>query len=97
MADTYLDDIRISTVFLDSEHNPLPDARPALFETEVNIRGEAHPMRRYAVWEDAEAGHAEFVAMIQAEVDRAGGSLGEAAKMVWSRLLQRLKSDQSAG
>ncbi|WP_208605136.1 hypothetical protein [Pseudomonas abietaniphila] len=90
MADTCLDDIRVSTVFLGLEHNPLPDGRPALFETEVNVNGEANPLWQYATWEDAETGHAKIVGMIEAEIERVGGSSGEAARTVWERVAQRM-------
>ncbi|MFW7348337.1 MAG: hypothetical protein ACODTU_19800 [Pigmentiphaga sp.] len=92
VADTRLDDIRVSTAFLGLEHNPLPDGRPALFETEMNVNGEANPLRRYAVWEDAEAGHAEIVRMIKAEIASAGGSSGESARKVGERVVQRIQT-----
>lgn len=86
VADTRLGDIRVTTVFMGLEHNPLPDGRPTLFETEINIHGKASPLDRYAVWEDAEAGHAQVVRMIEAEIESVGGSSGEAAQAIWERI-----------
>lgn len=90
VAQTWLGDVRVSTVFLGLEHNPLPDGSPALFETEVHVNGTANPVRRYAVWDDAEAGHAEIVAMIEAEIAKTDGSLDGSAGIAWDRVSKRL-------
>ncbi|HFH4040232.1 hypothetical protein C1I89_28140 [Achromobacter pulmonis] len=79
VAETWVDDVRISTVFLGLDHNHLPDGDPILFETEV-----------YA-WENAEAGHAELVAMIQTEMAAESVQAGGA----WDRVFKRLVADQS--
>ncbi|WP_199770982.1 hypothetical protein [Achromobacter sp. AONIH1] len=58
----------------------------------MNVNGEASPLGRYAAWEDAEAGHAEIVRRIKAEIAEVGGSLGEAAKTVWEGVAQRMQT-----
>jgi hypothetical protein len=65
----------VSTVFLGIDHNHFGDGPPILFETMVfaNPKGAAFPdeldglMRRYATWDEAEAGHAEVVAEVRAQ------------------------------
>jgi len=71
VAETWIDDICISTVFLGLDHNPLPDSDPALFETMVFANDADHQMRRYFIWEEAEAGHAEMVSLIREEMEDA--------------------------
>lgn len=87
VARTWIDDVRVSTVFLGLAHSPLPDGSPALFETEVYAHDGAEPVRRYATWEDAESGHAELVALIQAEAAVTQVKANEAWGKVFSRLL----------
>lgn len=87
VAETWIDDIRVSTVFLGLNHNPVPGADPALFETMVFVDGEPNQERRYFIWEEAEAGHAEMVADIRAEMARAHVH----AEMAWRTLSGRLR------
>ena len=60
VAQTYIGDIQISTVFLGLDHNH-DGPPPLVFETRV-FRG---PMKdwcdRYSTWEEAEKGHQEIV------------------------------------
>ncbi len=58
----------VSTVFLGLDHSFGFGGPPLLFETMVfGDYGEAErfPMLRYATWDEAEAGHAETVAIVQ--------------------------------
>jgi len=61
------DDAHVSTVFVGLDHNFLGVGPPLLFES--MIFGGAHDgeQRRYATWAEAEAGHAEFVALARME------------------------------
>lgn len=61
------DSCNVSTVFLviDHGHSMDPNARPILFETMV-FGGPLHEwQRRYATWDEAEAGHEETVALVR--------------------------------
>lgn len=91
VAQTWIDDVRVSTMFLGLAHSPLPDRSPALFETEVYTHHGAEPVRRYATWEGTESGHAELVAMIRAEVATTQVKGDEA----WGRVFDRLLVAQS--
>ncbi|WP_235430205.1 hypothetical protein [Cupriavidus pauculus] len=71
MSETWIDDIRVSTVVLGLDHNAVPGGDPALFETMVFVDGEPNSVRRYFIWEEAEAGHAQTVAEIRREMERA--------------------------
>lgn len=55
--------IRVSTVFLGIDHNYSMNGRPVLFETIVFVgrSGRDIDMRRYCLYEQAEAGHKEIV------------------------------------
>jgi hypothetical protein len=63
----------ISTVFLGLDHNFFGHGPPLLFETMAfaNPTGQTFPeeleglMRRYATWDEAEAGHADMVAEVR--------------------------------
>lgn len=87
VAETWIDDIQVSTVFLGIDHNAFPHADPALFETMVFSDDELHPVRRYFIWEEAEAGHAEMVAMIHTEKSAAAR-----AALAWEQVYERLKA-----
>ncbi|HDS1530812.1 TPA: hypothetical protein QEK88_000632 [Stenotrophomonas maltophilia] len=71
VSETWIDDIRVSTVVLGLDHNAVPGGDPALFETMVFVDGEPNSVRRYFIWEEAEAGHAQTVAEIRREMERA--------------------------
>jgi len=58
-------------VFLGIDHNPLPIGDPALFETMVFVGDSIYVARRYFIWEEAEDGHAEMVALIREQIDLA--------------------------
>jgi hypothetical protein len=63
VAETELPNGRVSTVFLGFDHNWYPEGPPILFETMVFLNNDdSQEQRRYATWEQAEAGHAEAVA-----------------------------------
>ena len=64
VAYTTIEDIRISTVFLGTDHR-FGDGPPLLFETLVfdgELDGE---MDRYSTWEEAEKGHDEMVKRVK--------------------------------
>ncbi|VFR47662.1 hypothetical protein BER2_4363 [plant metagenome] len=71
VAETWIDDVRVSTVFLSLDHNAFPGRDPALFETMVFVEGEPTSVRRYFIWEEAEAGHALTVGEIGREMEEA--------------------------
>ncbi len=86
VAETWIDDVRISTVFLGLDHSFLPGADPLLFETMVFVDGETHEMRRYFIWEEAEAGHAEMNGLIRAEMKAAQIRAAQAWAQVYARI-----------
>ncbi len=86
VAETWIDDVRISTVFLGVDHNFFPGHDPALFETMVFADEEDFRMERYFIWEEAEAGHAEMVALIRSEMEQAQSQAAAAWKVVMERL-----------
>ncbi|EJV1369474.1 hypothetical protein RXE43_006444 [Pseudomonas aeruginosa] len=86
VAETWIDDVRISTVFLGLDHNHGPGGDPLLFETIAFVDDTAHEMRRYFIWEEAEAGHAEMTALIRSEMEAAKVRAGEAWRQVYERL-----------
>ncbi|MBJ7223566.1 MULTISPECIES: hypothetical protein [unclassified Brenneria] len=89
VAETWIDDFRVSTVFLglDHNHNALSnDEVPVLFETMVFAGPDPlDTMRRYSLWEEAETGHAEIVAQLRQEMDTAQVAALEAWKALMAR------------
>lgn len=57
-------DVRVSTVFLGLDHSFRESGPPILFETMAFIGHEAAGQERYSTWEEAEAGHARWVAQV---------------------------------
>jgi hypothetical protein len=66
VALTIMGDIRVSTVFLALDHNFDAEwgADPILFETMVFRNGEGDECERYRTWDEAEAGHQRWVAIV---------------------------------
>jgi hypothetical protein len=62
-------DVCISTVFLGIDWQHRPDGPPLLFETKIFGGWKWDETRRYSTWEEAEAGHAEVVALALALVN----------------------------
>jgi hypothetical protein len=62
VRDTARDDVRVSTVFLGIDHGW--DGRRELFETMVFVNGSSVDCERYATWDEAEEGHARWVAQV---------------------------------
>jgi hypothetical protein len=60
---TEQDEVTVSTVFLGLDH-AWGEGPPALFETMVFINQSGSDMERYATWDEAEAGHARWVAKV---------------------------------
>jgi hypothetical protein len=70
VAETCFPGIRVSTVFLSLDHGFGNLGMPILFETMV-FGGLFHEEQwRYATWEEAEQGHADLVAMVEALLRR---------------------------
>ena len=88
MVETWVDDVRISTVFLGLDHNHGLSGDPLLFETMVFVDGVTHQMRRYFIWEEAEAGHAEMTELIRAEMQEAQVRAAQA----WEQVRARMKA-----
>lgn len=86
VAETCIDDVRVSTVFLALDHNPFSGSDPALFETMVFVDGISHQMHHYFTWEAAEQGHAEMVGLVRAEMDEAQAKVAQAWAVVAARL-----------
>ena len=62
-------DLHVSTVFLGIDHSWVEDGPPILFETMVLRGSEDVYMRRYATYDEAEAGHREVVSWLLAGLD----------------------------
>ena len=58
--------VSISTVFLGTDQSLLPGDPPVLFETKVFGGALDGDVRRYGTWDEAERGHREIVARIEA-------------------------------
>lgn len=87
VEETLIDDVRISTVFLGLDYNTRPTGDPALFETMVFVGDATYHMNRYFIWEEAEAGHAEMVDRIRAEMLTAQVE----AAVAWAMVSQQLQ------
>jgi hypothetical protein len=57
-------DVRVSTVFLGSDHNFSDRGPPLLFETMAFVGDNGFGQERYATWGEAEEGHARWVAEV---------------------------------
>lgn len=59
-------DVVVSTVFLGLDHGYLgsDDRLPVVFETMVFAADHGDDMERYCTWDEAEAGHARWVAKV---------------------------------
>jgi len=64
VAETIIQDVRVSTVFLGLDHNFSDDGPPVLFETMVFGGPEDGYGRRYSSWSDADRGHTEVVVRV---------------------------------
>jgi len=85
VADTRIDDVEVSTVFLGVEHNPNEAGQATLFETVVRVRDESRYLDRYPTWDEAMAGHERIVGRIRTTMQQ--DQLGAAA--AWDVLAQR--------
>lgn len=61
VGDDTVDGQRISTVFLNFDHNWNPDGEPVLFETMIFGGEYDEEMWRYSTWDEAKAGHDRIV------------------------------------
>lgn len=61
-------DITISTVFLGIDHRFMDDGPPLLFETMIFGGVHNEYQERYSTWEEAEAGHARAMALVEASL-----------------------------
>ena len=64
VRETIQGDVRISTVFLGLDHSFDGKGPPIVFETMVFQGEHGGEMERYCTWEEAEAGHARWVAKV---------------------------------
>jgi hypothetical protein len=65
VRDSFQGDVRVSTVFLGLDHSFASwEGRPILFETMVFVGHDGVAQERYSTWEEAEAGHARWVAKV---------------------------------
>ncbi len=71
VAQTYVGNRRVSTVFLGLDHNWTEKGPPILFETMAFSAEDGNwddeLCERYATWEEAEAGHQAIVQRLQAQ------------------------------
>ena len=68
-ADRHVEDntiggVRVSTVFLGTDHGYLGNGPPVLFETMVFGGKHDQAQERYSTWDEAVAGHERMVAMV---------------------------------
>lgn len=71
---TLSEDVEVSTVFLGIDYSPFrPGFPPILFETLVFGGKCDGDMRRYATWDEAEAGHKEECIRVLREIRSLGG------------------------
>lgn len=62
----------VSTVFLGMDYNHGPAGPPILFETQVFLaEGGTGIMERYALWDEAAAGHAKVLRLVKGEIEAA--------------------------
>lgn len=57
--------VTVSTIFLGIDHGWGADDRPLLFETMVFGGQHDQEMERYATWEEAEAGHGQWLGRVR--------------------------------
>lgn len=93
MAETRIDDVKISTVFLGLNQDLSKNQDTALFETVAFVNNAVHQMRRYFIWEVAEAGHAGMVSLIRAEME----TVRTSAAAAWAKLVKRWFSRPNTG
>lgn len=67
VAETVIGDTEVLTAFVGIDMSLGTSARPVVFETTVFEDGEMIGHRRYATWEEAEAGHQDTCARLQAK------------------------------
>lgn len=84
VSKTRVGDALVSTVFLGLDHNFSTGGDPLLFETLVFLDddGSTGAMRRYFIWAEAEAGHADLVAELRAEMAIAEGNVKAALERI---------------
>lgn len=63
---TKIGEVEVSTVFLGIDHN-FTQGSPLWFET-MTFGDASEMQKRYATWEEAQAGHDEIVAMLRSRV-----------------------------
>jgi len=70
VAQTYVENTRISTVFLGLDHQ-FNKGKPLLFETMVFGDPLDEEMNRYATWAEAKKGHGKMVQRVKAAIAEA--------------------------
>ncbi len=65
VAEDWVGEVRISTVFLGVDYNFFGEGPPVVFESMIFQGPLNHEMQRYCTWEEAENGHKEMVAKVK--------------------------------
>jgi hypothetical protein len=69
VAQTWIKDINVSTVFLGIDHNFL-GSKLLLFETQVFGGEHDRLINRYSTWEEAEEGHAKICKRVEESLEK---------------------------
>ena len=78
VKETQMGDVRVSTVFLGTDHNWMNEGEPILFETMV-FGQDDEMMERCSTWEEAEAQHDRVVKRLQVGQDVSPSHVVEAS------------------
>lgn len=89
VAQTHVGEIFVSTVFLGLDHNFFGEGAPVLFETMIFNHGNNEYQRRYSTWEEAEAGHARAVELVNTHLAELKGLAEQEAGEVIRRVMER--------
>ena len=73
VEETFIDEARVSTVFLGLDHNFYFSSAPILFETMVFGGPLDQEQRRYPTWDDAVVGHHHMIGRVQRAYGVYGG------------------------
>jgi len=67
VAEDFVGDVYVSTIFLGIDHNYWDEGPPIVFETMVFGGKLERTMARYATYEEAKQGHADMLRRVRAE------------------------------
>lgn len=85
VANTQIEDVQISTVFLGVEHSQDKAGQSMLFETAVSVQDSTRYLERYATWDEAVVGHERIVGHIRETMQQNGVD----AVLAWERVMWR--------